>query len=744
MAVVPRPSGFSRLAVRRWVPFAVLIGGCLLTLGVASYISVAASARTEADLLARHATFLNDAQNTREQLEARVNVYLELLRAGGALLATRTELSPREFRSFVAGLQLPERYVGMEAIGFAERVEASRLPSFRRGMALDGVRRLARWRPPRQDEYYPIVFLEPRNDGSWSSQLLDLTTQADVMLAVERARDTGEPSASGELTDGRFLVVLPVYRLDAPVTTIDERRSAILGVIISPFNAQALIEALGSVVPASVAFEVYDSPDPSSASLLTQPIGVPPQAFESILHLEIAGREWSMVVRPTAVGGLTASSAAQWMLYVGFGVAILLFLVTFSQVRAWEAIVRHQAELRETAHALRESEAQARAATRAKDEFLATLSHELRTPLNAILGWVSMLRLGSVREERRENALAVIERNARLQAELIDDLLDISRIVMGKIRLRLSATPIAPIVEGVVEALRPTADAKGVRLQVVPLPDVVVRGDAERLHQIVWNLATNAIKFTPSGRQVDIEVAATGEHAQIAVRDQGIGIAPEFLPHVFERFRQADGSSTRAHHGLGLGLAIVQELVHLHGGQIEARSEGVDRGAEFLVSLPLAAATEASTLPVLMRTAPTARSLQGLHVLVVDDDPGSLELMGEALGSLGARVSTAMSAAEAMQMLQDDSPDVLVSDLAMPDEDGYALMRRVRLCPEPTGSIPAIALTAFARANDRKQAFEAGFHMHLAKPVDLAELESALVQLTQVTRGRPASDQRIM
>jgi signal transduction histidine kinase/ActR/RegA family two-component response regulator len=727
------------------VPYAVLIGGCLLTLGIAGYISVTARARTEADLLARHATFLNDAESTREQLEARVSVYLELLRAGAALLATRTELSPREFRSFVAGLHLPERYVGMEAIGFAEHVQANRLPSFRRGMALDGVRRLARWRPTPQAEYYPVVYLEPQTAGDWSSPLFDLTSQPSVMLAVERARDTGEPSASSELSDGRFLVVLPVYQLGAPLTTIDERRAAIVGVIISPFNAQALIEAVGAVTPSAVAFEVYDSPDPSSASLLTQPISVPPQAFESILHLQVAGREWSMVVRPTTAGRLAASSADQWMLYGGFGISFLLFLVTHFQVRAWESTVRHQAELRETAQALRESESQARAATRAKDEFLATLSHELRTPLNAILGWVSMLRLGSVREDRRENALAVIERNARLQAELIDDLLDISRIVMGKIRLRLSSTPVAPIVEGVVEALRPTADAKGVLLRVAPLPEVQIRGDVERVHQIVWNLATNAIKFTPSGRQVDIEVKVAGEHAQIAVRDQGIGIAPEFLPHVFERFRQADGSSTRAHHGLGLGLAIVQELVHLHGGQITAKSDGVDQGAEFVVSLPLAAAAETSPLPVLMRTPPTAASLRGLHVLVVDDDRGSLELMGEALGSLGAHVSTALSAADAMQVLGEESVDVLVSDLAMPDEDGYALMRRVRLCPEPLASLPAIALTAFARANDRKQAFEAGFHMHLAKPVDLGELESALVQVTQARRGTvPASDQRIM
>ena len=605
--------------------------------------------------------------------------------------------------------------------------------------------RLSRWRPAPQAEYYPLVFLEPQSGGDWLAQLFDLTSQAALMSAVERARDTGEPSASSELDDGRFLVVLPVYQLGAPVTTIEERRKAMLGVIISPFNAQALIEAVGRITPSTIAFEVHDSSQPSPASLLTQPLGVPPQAFESILQLEVAGRAWSMVVRPTSTGGLTASSAAQWMLYGGFAVSLMLFLVTYLQVRAWEAIARHQAELRDTAQALRESESQARAATRAKDEFLATLSHELRTPLNAILGWVSMMRLGSVREDRREHALSVIERNARLQADLIDDLLDISRIVMGKIRLRLSSAPVAPIVEGVVETLRPTADAKGVRLEVGPLPDVLIRADAERVHQIVWNLAANAIKFTPSGRQVAIELAVTADHAQITVRDDGIGIAPEFLPHVFERFRQADSSSTRAHHGLGLGLSIVQELVHLHGGQIAAHSEGVDRGAEFVVLLPLATATEAAPPPVLVRTASAAKGLRGLHVLVVDDEPSSIELMGEALESLGARVSTAMSAVDAMQILQQEKADVLVSDLAMPDEDGYVLMRRIRSCPEPVGSIPAIALTAFARASDRKQALEAGYQMHLAKPVDLGELESALVEVTQGTRVKfRISNQRVM
>jgi signal transduction histidine kinase/CheY-like chemotaxis protein len=727
----PMSPAVRRFAVRRWVPPAVFAGACLLSACAAWYVSITTSARAHAQMGAENAVFVNDAQKTREQLAARVNAYLEVLRAGAALFATRTEISRGDFQSFVAGLQLADRFVGMEAIGFAQRVPARGARSFQRELALDGVTRLRRWRPGSNTEYYPLVFLEPGGGAASIRQLMDLTDDEFVRTAVERARDTGEPAATNEMDDGRFLVVLPVYQLGVPVTTIPERRAAILGVIVSCVNAQQLIQTVKNGAPAGLSFEIYDGSQTTSASRLTEPIDVAPQPFESVLHLDVADRNWTMMVRPTNAGIVRGSSAAEWTFFGGLGVSLLLFLVTYSQVHAWEAVVKHETELRATAQALRESEAEAREAGRIKDEFLATLSHELRTPLNAILGWVSMLRAGSVQEHRREHALTVIERNAQLQKELIEDLLDVSRIVMGKVRLRLASMPLRPLVESVVDSVRPAADVKGLTLEVRTAPNVLVRADAERVQQIVWNLVSNAIKFTPSGGRIDVQLAVVGDQAELRVRDTGSGIAPEFLPHVFQRFRQSDSSSTRAHRGLGLGLAIVQELVNLHGGSISAHSDGIGKGAEFTVRFPIAASGEVAPISVVVRNTPASTRLEGVSVLVVDDDHASLELIGEALTSFGARVTTAGSAAEAMQSLRARIPDVLVSDLAMPDEDGYSLMRRIRAFSGPLSGIPAIALTAYARADDRQQALDAGFQIHLAKPVDLADLESAIARVSR-------------
>jgi CheY-like chemotaxis protein/anti-sigma regulatory factor (Ser/Thr protein kinase) len=369
------------------------------------------------------------------------------------------------------------------------------------------------------------------------------------------------------------------------------------------------------------------------------------------------------------------------------------------------------------------------AADRAKDEFLASLSHELRTPLNTVLGWLTMLRTGSMREAQRAHALAVIDRNARLLAQLIEDLLDVSRIVMGKIRLVRQPLAITPIVGTVLESIRPAAEAKGVALQARIAPDAgPICGDSARIQQIVWNLLSNAVKFTPAGGRVSLELTRDEGCIQLCVRDTGVGIPPQFLPHVFERFRQADSSTTRAHGGMGLGLAIVRDLVELHGGSIEARSGGIDRGATFVVRFPvLPASSDTSSRDV---DKPALPPLEGVRVLVVDNDAETRDLLSQALAVNGARVTTAESAREAFAQLSTGGADVLVSDIGMPGEDGFSLMRRVRSLPGIPGRIPAIALTAYARASDQAEAMEAGYQMYLAKPVELAALQAGLATLT--------------
>ncbi len=384
---------------------------------------------------------------------------------------------------------------------------------------------------------------------------------------------------------------------------------------------------------------------------------------------------------------------------------------------------------------------QLEAANQAKDEFLATVSHELRTPLTSILGWARLLRESSDEPARVAKGLAVIERNARAQAQLIDDILDVSRIISGKMRMNRRRVDLAQVVQAAVETIRPSARAKQLRLLVElaePLPALL--GDEDRLQQVVWNLLSNAVKFTPAGGEVSVQARAEGAELVIRVKDSGTGIAPDFLPHMFDRFRQDDTSTTKRHAGLGLGLAIVRHLVELHGGRVAAENRGSGPGALFSVSLPLRAPGVSSSgasagRDLLARNIPAhsgaGQRLSGVLVLVVDDQDDARELVAAVLERDGATVTQASSAGAALQVLTHESVDVLVSDIAMPDEDGYSLMRRLR-----SRGLPALALTAYARAEDRRKALDAGFHEHAPKPIDPTELVE-LVALLSRRRSEP-------
>jgi signal transduction histidine kinase/ActR/RegA family two-component response regulator len=375
---------------------------------------------------------------------------------------------------------------------------------------------------------------------------------------------------------------------------------------------------------------------------------------------------------------------------------------------------------------------EAQDANRMKDEFLATVSHELRTPLHAILGWTRLLRGGALAGDAAARALETIERNAQAQAELVADILDVSRIVTGKLKLDLRPVSIATVVESALDGIRPAAHAKNIEIEAtVPDPAVAVLGDAGRLQQIVWNLLSNAIKFTPAGGHVGIAVRRTVGEAEIAVVDTGIGIDREFLPYVFDRFRQADSSTSRSHGGLGLGLAIVRHLTELHGGRVRVESDGPGAGATFTVHLP-AMASGPSTIARRVSSGPfvAASALRGLRVLAVDDQADARELISTSLERYGAIVATAASAREAFTLIDAERPDVLIGDIGMPDEDGYALIRRLRARPEPQGGrIPAIALTAYARHEDQARSLEAGYQIHLSKPIDDDELAEAVATL---------------
>ncbi len=401
---------------------------------------------------------------------------------------------------------------------------------------------------------------------------------------------------------------------------------------------------------------------------------------------------------------------------------------------------RAEAERDRLFMAAEKARTEAEAASRAKDEFLATLSHELRTPLTSIVGWVYLLRSGKLDPAGVARGLETIDRNAMLQAQLVSDILDMSRILAARFRLNVRPLELAPVVAAAIDSLVPAASAKGIRLLPILDPSTgVVSGDADRLQQVVWNLLSNAIKFTPPGGRVQVRLARAEGQAEITVEDSGPGIRPEVLPHVFELFRQGDSSNTRAHGGLGLGLAVVRQLVELHGGTVHAAS-AAGAGAAFTVRLPLsreevalepAAATAAITSPGV------GPSLDGVRVLVADHGADVREVVARILGQAGAQVFTASSARETLEMVARERPDVLVVDLEMADESGYALLAKVRaLPPEAGGTTPAAALSSMFRTEDRVRSLLAGFQIHLSKPIHPTELLAVVASLAGRLRSR--------
>jgi CheY-like chemotaxis protein len=385
-----------------------------------------------------------------------------------------------------------------------------------------------------------------------------------------------------------------------------------------------------------------------------------------------------------------------------------------------------------------------REASRLKDEFLATISHELRTPLNAILGWSRMLASGVLDAASSQRALETIERNARSQAHLIEDLLDISRIMSGRMRLDVRPLDLRQVIDSALDAVRPAADAKQIAVDRVFDPAAASAiGDPDRLQQVFWNLLSNAVKFTPEGQRIEVRLRRANAHVEVVVSDTGQGIEPGFLPHVFDSFRQADSTSTRQHGGLGLGLAIVRHLVELHGGSVSASSRGPGQGAAFTVELPVYGVPSAASpladadaaLPPVHDIVPPGvegKPLDRLHVLVVEDELDTLLLLQTVLTHYGAEVRGAGAVGDALAALDDWPVDVVVSDIGLPGEDGYSFIERLRSrAANQGGAVPAIALTAYARSSDRSRAMAAGFQLHIAKPVEPADLVSAIERLAR-------------
>lgn len=439
------------------------------------------------------------------------------------------------------------------------------------------------------------------------------------------------------------------------------------------------------------------------------------------------------ILRPLAELGSQVAGVTRGILPSRYGKATSNELKKLS-----EALALSDSEKQQLLEKERIAKNEAERASQLKDEFLATLSHELRTPLNAILGWSQLILSGSMKEDDIHRGLETIERNARAQNKLIEDLLEMSSIISGKVRLDMQQLDVTSLVDTAVESVRPTAQAKGVTLQKTITPYIgTITGDPNRLQQVFWNLLSNSIKFTPKGGKIHIIVGWSGPTLEIRIKDSGMGISPEFIPYVFDRFRQGDASLTRQYGGLGLGLAIVKQLVELHGGTVRAESAGLGEGSSFIVNLPFAAEdTKKDPLPLLKEYgAEKKAALAGRKILVIDDEADARELINRILIYCKASVITAATATEGLELLKREKPDVVISDVSMPDKDGYQFINEVRqLTLENGGNIPAIALTAFARADDMTKAISAGYQKHLCKPVDSHELITAINQLVGGTK----------
>lgn len=446
---------------------------------------------------------------------------------------------------------------------------------------------------------------------------------------------------------------------------------------------------------------------------------------------KIDTRSWIVVplsVQGNVFGALTLAYSESGRRYVEHDVVLA------SDLARRAAVAIDNAKLFELSQKER---SRVEAATRAKDEFVAMVSHELRTPLNAIVGWLRLMRNGSLDESKKAHAYEVIERNAEAQSQLVADLLDISRAISGKIRINPAQVDLGDVIDMAIEAVRPASEGKRIKIEAtIDRENAVLRADGDRLQQVVWNLLANAVKFTPKGGVVRVRLQRVDSDIELAVQDSGEGIAPSFLPHVFETFRQYNGGTTRMHGGLGIGLSIAKHIVELHGGSIEAYSAGEGQGATFVVLLPVSPLVSTtlgvSRVPATkpQANAPLPTGLNGFRVLVVDDEPDARELVAYLLETCGMEVRVTGNARDAMTELESFAPDVIISDIGLPDEDGFSLIRRIRtLSTDATRNLPAIALTAFASNEDRTRALVEGFNLYIPKPVEPAALVQAVVQL---------------
>jgi signal transduction histidine kinase/ActR/RegA family two-component response regulator len=704
----------SRTMMNSRMSSAALLAGLTATALIVALLATTAAQRDRQ-------AFDAAAHDAQIAIVGQVETSIALLRGTAGLFASEAaSVTVASFHAYVSRLRLREEYPGILGIGFSRRLAPGERAAVEREMRAQGHAGFHLWPAGERTEVHSILFLEPLDARNRAAIGYDMYTNATRRAAMARARDSGRGAASGivELVqeiDQRkqpgFLIYLPVYQSSDPIpASVEERRASLLGFAYSPIRAVDFLSSAFTSAP-GVDLAVYHGTEPRASALLYEHAGgVEGARFRSTSTIDVRGQPWTFVFRSRT----TVAQALVMPLAVALaGVALSLLLAV---------LVRRETRAR----------LEAERANVMKDEFLATLSHELRTPLNAIVGWAAVLRQGKLSQEEVRAAIEVVDRNAKTQARLIEDLLDTNRIVSGKISLEIQIVDPAKVLDDALASVAPAADAKGVRMQAaVDSTPLAVHGDPARLQQIVWNLLSNAVKFTPGGGTVTARLEPAGSRLRLTVSDTGQGIDPRLLEHIFDRFAQADATTTRRHGGLGLGLAIVRHLVELHAGTVRAESAGPGKGATFIVELPLIAVQPPAPTALPGAVSPEA-GLAGVKVLVVEDEADSRELMRVTLEASGAQVHCAANAREGLAALERERPHVLLSDIGMAGMDGYELLRQVRERPAQRGGrVPAAAITAFASEKDRREALEAGFQEHLVKPLDPAALRAVVARLAR-------------
>ncbi len=747
------PLGF--LTSGAHLPLLVLTLGLLLTVAATVWVGLGARATL-------HARFQTAIETNAALIKKRLEMNVALLHGVSGLFAAQEKVTRSEFSSYVDRLELARRYPGIFGVGYARSVRPADIPLVEEEARASGIDEFHVW--PRDDDaelLTTIAFIEPMNERNRAALGFDMMSEPTRREAMERARDNGLPALSGtvtlvqEITEEKqagFLIYVPLYSTGDVPGSVEERRASLVGYAYGVFRADDLFRHLYRGEPKPpISFQLYDGERAERGGLLHDSrdfdrgsVSLSEPRLRSVRHLLVYGHPWSVVVMSLpAIERPRERAVAPLVALAGTLVSLLLYSLVRRQSEARaraEALAAEMLAVNEERSLLLAKEQAAREvaeqANGLKDEFLATVSHELRTPLTAILGWTHLLNNRPSTPERTARGIEVIDRNARAQAQLVEDLLDVSRIISGKLRIETAPLNLVQVIDAALETVRPAADAKDIEIERRVRDPIELIGDAARLQQIVWNLLSNAVKFTSSGGRVSIRAARRGDVVEMEVSDTGRGIRREFLPYVFDRFRQAEGGTSREHGGLGIGLAIVRHLVELHGGTVQASSEGEGTGATFRVQLPVQRASRSrpsESAPVNhaeRRPLACPDELRGARVLVVDDEDDARELVAELLDGCGLSVATARSAAEAFDLVREQPPDLIVSDIGMPQHDGVELIRRIRALPSTQGGdTRALAVTAYARAEERTRILRAGFDAHLAKPFEVDELLHNLVSI---------------